>query len=322
MQLTDDAAARPGGGDSSGTAASWRASATRPRRWKTCSCASSRKARPTPAGATCPASSVPARRNRSRPATAAHRRVSRNACEERGTDAIVQSVERSRRRYGLPKSVLSRAVTSLIHGPRTHMFAALSLEREPLQLQDVPALVVSWFQDWGGFAAFALVIWAHRLCHPPPAAGQPREVSSLGRRCSSWSRPAVAAVVVPQPRPSSSSPEILVRPGQRLRRPAADRAGRRPSPGATPLLLTIGGAAALLAVTLPLLVDLLQIAPELAAHLGAGPAQLQGSRSPQGALGLLGPAAGLPVRQLVPALRRAQAGRPGPQSTSPSSTGP
>src|SRR5437764_257678 len=40
------------------------------------------------------------------------------------------------------------------------MFAALALEREPLHLHDVPALVFSWFQDWGGFAAFALVVWA------------------------------------------------------------------------------------------------------------------------------------------------------------------
>ena len=59
LQLTDAPAPRPGRGAAQGTAASSTPSATRRRRWKTTSCASSRRARPTPAAASCPATSRP-----------------------------------------------------------------------------------------------------------------------------------------------------------------------------------------------------------------------------------------------------------------------
>src|SRR5262245_47087135 len=39
------------------------------------------------------------------------------------------------------------------------MFAALTLEHDPLKLEDLPAAFVSWVQDAGGFAAAALVIF-------------------------------------------------------------------------------------------------------------------------------------------------------------------
>jgi hypothetical protein len=40
------------------------------------------------------------------------------------------------------------------------MFAALALERDPLSYANVPAWIFSFLQDGGGFAAFALAIWA------------------------------------------------------------------------------------------------------------------------------------------------------------------
>ena len=36
---------------------------------------------------------------------------------------------------------------------------ALIIERDPLSYQDVPALLLSWVQDMGGFAAFFVAIW-------------------------------------------------------------------------------------------------------------------------------------------------------------------
>src|SRR5262249_47176956 len=39
------------------------------------------------------------------------------------------------------------------------MFAALQLERDPLKLEDLPALFISWTQDAGGFAFFFLCVW-------------------------------------------------------------------------------------------------------------------------------------------------------------------
>src|SRR5260370_4211979 len=39
------------------------------------------------------------------------------------------------------------------------MFAALTIERDPLQLSNVPALIESWVQDAGGFAAFGALLW-------------------------------------------------------------------------------------------------------------------------------------------------------------------
>src|SRR4051812_15097679 len=39
------------------------------------------------------------------------------------------------------------------------MFGALFFERDPLLLRDLPARVLSWFQDAGGFAMAGLVLW-------------------------------------------------------------------------------------------------------------------------------------------------------------------
>ncbi|MGL4550753.1 MAG: hypothetical protein ACRC33_06160, partial [Gemmataceae bacterium] len=39
------------------------------------------------------------------------------------------------------------------------MFAALSVERDPLTLGDLPAGVVIWIQDAGAFAAFGLLLF-------------------------------------------------------------------------------------------------------------------------------------------------------------------
>ena len=35
------------------------------------------------------------------------------------------------------------------------MFGALFFDRDPLRYADLPALFISWVQDWGGFAMFA-----------------------------------------------------------------------------------------------------------------------------------------------------------------------
>src|SRR5262245_55575145 len=39
------------------------------------------------------------------------------------------------------------------------MFAALYLERDPLQLADLPKGLISWILDVGGFAAVGILIW-------------------------------------------------------------------------------------------------------------------------------------------------------------------
>jgi ABC-type transport system involved in multi-copper enzyme maturation permease subunit len=39
------------------------------------------------------------------------------------------------------------------------MFGAMSLERDPLRYQDVPAMLLSWVQDAGGFAMVAIILW-------------------------------------------------------------------------------------------------------------------------------------------------------------------
>jgi hypothetical protein len=39
------------------------------------------------------------------------------------------------------------------------MFGALFFDRDPLRYADLPALFISWVQDWGGFAMFAIVLW-------------------------------------------------------------------------------------------------------------------------------------------------------------------
>lgn len=136
------------------------------------------------------------------------------------------------------------------------MFAALALEREPLHLHDVPALVSSWFQDWGGFAAFALVVWAlvyavrrRRMVHGDkfPSWASLLFVLALGVSMVAYLILAVLKL-----------PEIL----HALATVFGDEPQTSPGttrPGTDALFLTIGGAAALLAVTLPLLVDLLQL---------------------------------------------------------------
>src|SRR5437764_8005549 len=55
------------------------------------------------------------------------------------------------------------------------MFAALAFDRPPLGYQDLPGGVVSWVQDAGGYAAFALCLWllVRFLRRRPAAADRP-----------------------------------------------------------------------------------------------------------------------------------------------------
>src|SRR5216683_1774603 len=39
------------------------------------------------------------------------------------------------------------------------MFGAIFFERDPLRYRDLPALLVSWIQDAGGFAMVAILVW-------------------------------------------------------------------------------------------------------------------------------------------------------------------
>src|SRR5947209_7754931 len=39
------------------------------------------------------------------------------------------------------------------------IFAALVLERDPMRWQDLPAYLISWIQNAGGFAALGLLVW-------------------------------------------------------------------------------------------------------------------------------------------------------------------
>src|SRR5438309_11705446 len=81
------------------------------------------------------------------------------------------------------------------------MFAALPLEREPFQFQDLPQAVVTWIQVVGGFAAFgggcvlAFLLWRYlfRLRH---AQGHLPEMASKSFVRSSTFKVVIALVVL------------------------------------------------------------------------------------------------------------------------------
>src|SRR5262245_15131183 len=58
------------------------------------------------------------------------------------------------------------------------MFASLVIEREPLELQHLPAALLLWLRDAGMVAAFCLLIWAIAFAIQRPAWARGRAWSA------------------------------------------------------------------------------------------------------------------------------------------------
>jgi hypothetical protein len=134
------------------------------------------------------------------------------------------------------------------------MFSALVFDREPLRLQDVPPAILDWIQDKGGWAAFGLGLWlllGYTRLRPVDKARIPRwlyrsvlvltvltglaYLGLAGARIVDWMR----------------GEPLVIRPfwiaGPRM--------------GLADLFLTVGGAAAIVAVCLPILNNLVAWRP-------------------------------------------------------------
>ena len=127
LQLTDQLRTRPGRGAAASTAASSTPSAIRPRRWKITSCTSSRRARRIPGRRFLPGKDGPSRR------------ADASFDELAGINKLGQSVSRDLKGSALPQRPLQVAAKRSVSFTGTSfMFAVLSLERDPLRLQDLP----------------------------------------------------------------------------------------------------------------------------------------------------------------------------------------
>src|SRR5262245_42284165 len=133
------------------------------------------------------------------------------------------------------------------------MFAALTLERDPLKLEDLPSAFLSWVQDAGGFAAAGLAIFV--------------VVTLIQRRgVTGWTRSNLYRVVFLLALLGAAVSYILLGLLQvpNLLRSAGSASGASPSAFWATLqnvLLTTGGAFALLGIGVPFLDGLLRLRP-------------------------------------------------------------
>src|SRR5205823_4479750 len=133
---------------------------------------------------------------------------------------------------------------------RAMLFASLIVERDPLEVSDLPAAIASWLRDAGSLAAFGLAIWAlaYALQRPARPAQRQRPVRTLLflglAGASALLYVVFAALLLVQGRPTT--------------RPAT-KPGELPESIYTPtqnFFLTLAGALALAAVVLPIVLDL------------------------------------------------------------------
>src|SRR5262245_6081099 len=133
------------------------------------------------------------------------------------------------------------------------MFGALVFDRDPAQLSDLPGRVVSWLQTGGGFAAFALILWL--------LLGLPRLTARDRASAPGWLRTlfvvsSLAALAL------YAVYFVFLLAGAGQPDPEAIAAGR-PATGAKErvlsLSLTLAGACALLAISLPFLQNLASV---------------------------------------------------------------
>ncbi len=135
------------------------------------------------------------------------------------------------------------------------MFAALVIERERAGLEDVPALLLSWVQNAGGFAAFAVAIWVVVYVLRRPAATDTRRPSWVGTLILVGVLGTVVGYVVYG---LASVPTLL----SEAAAAAPDPTGATPPPPAegpnvvAEIGMTVGGAFALFTVGLPFLLNL------------------------------------------------------------------
>jgi hypothetical protein len=130
------------------------------------------------------------------------------------------------------------------------MFAALFFERDPLSLQDIPATLLSGVQVAGAFAAVAVLLWlllGYTRLRAVDKARIPRWQSTVFRAC------VVAAALAYTVLFFTWIPHLLWALGETTEEP--------PSPSQMVLrgrfwCLTLGGAASLVAILLPFLVNL------------------------------------------------------------------
>jgi ABC-type transport system involved in multi-copper enzyme maturation permease subunit len=122
------------------------------------------------------------------------------------------------------------------------MFSALVFEREPPRLGDVPLAIMSWLQDKGGWAAFGLALWL--------LLGYTRMRPSEKARIPSWlSRSILGLIIISAAAYVSVGALLLL---EWLRGDTGSTSPRSP----TEVGLAVAGAAALLAVLLPILQNL------------------------------------------------------------------
>jgi hypothetical protein len=131
------------------------------------------------------------------------------------------------------------------------MFAALSVERDPLTLADLPAGIIIWIQDAGAFAAFGLLLfillglsrWTKRDFDAVPAS---RKTFFVGGSIFAFTCLLVGGLLSLVP----SATPIMVRPGEIPPRPVT---------GVANAFLTAGGLAAILVVGLPFFENVLAL---------------------------------------------------------------
>ena len=195
------------------------------------------------------------------------------------------------------------------------MFAVFFLERDPLRLQDLPAGAWDWVQTVGGFAMIGLLAWLvfgwYRR-RPADRARIPRWQVRFVQVCVALALIAYALVL-----PLRVYELVQFICGNAL----LDERFRTPNAGAVEVVWK--PAVLALRERLPLrrrparaargadAVRAERLRPAVAPHLRPGRPQLQGSPAQPRPLGLLRPAARLPLRQLVH-LRPGQARRPAP----------
>lgn len=133
-------------------------------------------------------------------------------------------------------------------------FAILVLEREPLTFDDLPKLLTSWVQDAGGFAAAGLLIWLVAALIQRPSEivrkGRPlwlRAIVTTGCAGAALSYGLFGLITLPE--------LLFSLGGPATGKSAASSYASLASP-AQELLLTVGGACALVVVLLPFLRDL------------------------------------------------------------------
>ncbi|MFM7149881.1 MAG: ABC transporter permease [Gemmataceae bacterium] len=127
------------------------------------------------------------------------------------------------------------------------IFAALTLDREPLRLADLPLYLISWIQSAGGFALVGLLLFylfGLPRWRPEDRKKVPSWLSSLFVGCTLVALAGYLAFIV------ATLANVT----------ASARIGGGSIP-VTELLHTLGGLAALLAVGLPFFLNVLQLRP-------------------------------------------------------------